>query len=165
MQMTNEQKEKIIELRKLGIGYRSIALAMNISRDKVRYFCRTKGLDGYGKNIKEKEDVCKNCGEKINQGPIKGRRKTYCSIECKREWEEKHPKMYQHVCYYCEKEFESRVKHAVFCCHKCYIQDRFWRDEDIEIVIKYLREGTPVPKAPGWIKDLIAGRMCRQANK
>jgi len=29
MQMTNEQKEKIIELRKLGIGYRSIAVLAN----------------------------------------------------------------------------------------------------------------------------------------
>ncbi len=28
--MTNEQQEKIIELRKLGIGYRSIATAMNM---------------------------------------------------------------------------------------------------------------------------------------
>ena len=48
--MTNEQKEKIIELRKLGIGYRSIATAMNMSRDKVRNFCKAQGLDGYGKS-------------------------------------------------------------------------------------------------------------------
>lgn len=53
--MTNEQKEKIIELRKLGIGYRSIATAMNMSRDKVRNFCKAQGLDGYGKN-NEKAD-------------------------------------------------------------------------------------------------------------
>lgn len=51
MQMNNEQKEKIIELRKLGIGYRSIANAMDLSRDKVRSFCKAQGLDGYAKTI------------------------------------------------------------------------------------------------------------------
>lgn len=43
MQMTNEQKEKIIKLRKLGIGYRSIATAMDLSRDSVRNFVRVEG--------------------------------------------------------------------------------------------------------------------------
>lgn len=94
--MTNEQKEKIIELRKLGIGYRSIATVMSMSRDKVRNFCKAQGLDGYGKNNKEAEEkaireLCKNCGKRINQKPIKGRPKTFCSKECKKEWEFKHP--------------------------------------------------------------------------
>lgn len=51
MQMTNEQKEKIIELRKLGIGYRSIATAMDLSRDSVRNFCKSRGLDGFGAGL------------------------------------------------------------------------------------------------------------------
>jgi len=46
--MTNEQKEKIIELRKLGISYHSIATVMDLSRDSVRNFCKSQGLDGYG---------------------------------------------------------------------------------------------------------------------
>lgn len=72
MQMTNEQQEKIIELRKLGIGYRSIATAMNISRDKVRNFCKAQWLDRYGKNNKKAEEekvireLCKICGKRIN---------------------------------------------------------------------------------------------------
>lgn len=41
--MTNEQKEKIIELRKLGIGYLSIAAAMDMSRYSVRNFVRVGG--------------------------------------------------------------------------------------------------------------------------
>jgi len=60
--------------------------------------------------------------------------------------------------YYCGKKFESKVKTADFCCHKCYIRDRFWHDEDIETVIKHLRKGTPVPKTPRWIKDLIKSK-------
>lgn len=50
MQMANEQKAKIIELRKLGIGYRSIATAMDLSRDSVRNFCKSRGLDGFGQD-------------------------------------------------------------------------------------------------------------------
>ena len=131
MQMTNEQKEKIIELRKLGIGYRSIATAMNMSRDKVRNFCKAQGLDGYGKNNEKADgektirELCKNCGKRINKRPIKGRPKTYCTIECKKEWEVKHPILYPHECYYCGKKFESKAKNADFYCHKCYIRDRF----------------------------------------
>lgn len=98
--MTNEQKEKIIELRKLDICYRSITTAMNMYRDKVRNFCKAQGLDGYGKNNNK-------------------------------EWEVKHPILYRHVCYYCGKNFESKAKSAEFCCHKYYIPNGFWRDEDI----------------------------------
>ena len=169
--MTDKQREKIIELRKLGIGYRSIATAMNMSRDKVRNFCKAQGLDGYGKNNKKADgektirELCKNCGRQINKKPIKGRPKTYCSIECKKEWEVKHPILYPHEYYYCGKKFESKAKNADFCCHKCYIRDRFWRNEDIETVIKHLRKGTPIPIAAGWVKDLIAGRECRHLGK
>lgn len=53
--MTNEQKGKIIELRKIGIGYRSIAGAMDLSRDAVRNFCKAQGLDGYGEDVKKKK--------------------------------------------------------------------------------------------------------------
>lgn len=144
---------------------------MNISRDKVRNFCKAQGLDGYGKsNIKSEEDkvirdLCKNCGRRINQKPIKGRPKIYCYKDCKKEWEVKHLTLYQHLCYYCGKKFEIKSKSADFCCHKCYIRDRFWRDEDIETVVKHLRKGTPISKAPRWVKDLIGGRECRQSGE
>ena len=65
---------------------------MNMFRDEVRNFCKAQGLDGYGKNNKKSEgkaiiELCKNCGERINQNQIKGRPKRYCSKECKNEWE------------------------------------------------------------------------------
>lgn len=146
--MTNEQKEKIIELRKLGIGYRSIATAMDLSRDSVRNFCKSRGLDGFGQDYSKPKpekvirEHCKNCGKRINQKKLKGRPKTYCSIECKREWEYKNPIIYQHACYYCGVEFENKSKSGNYCCRRCYIRDRFWRDEDIEMWSSILkREG------------------------
>lgn len=164
MEMNDEQKDKIVELRKIGIGYRSIAVALDLSRDKVRNFCKAQELDEYGAEIKKKKsddnyskEFCKNCGVRINEKPTGGRPKAYCSQKCKRKWEENHPQMYQHVCYYCGKNFESRVSHANFCSTKCYIRDRFWRKEDVEEVVKCLEKGTPIPNAPGWIKNLIMG--------
>lgn len=169
--MTKEQKAKIIELRKMGIGYRSIATAMGLSRDIVRYHCKAQGLDGYGaevqKKIKEKpqtKDFCKNCGERINKNHTTGRPKTYCSIKCKREWENNHPIIYQHDCYYCGKSFESRAANANFCCHKCYIRDRFYKKEDIAEVIKCLEKGVAVSNTPGWIKDLIMGKKYKKID-
>lgn len=164
MQMTDEQKDKITELRKIGIGYRSIAAALDLSRDTVRYFCKAQGLDGYGAEIKKKKvdviyskEFCKNCGKRINKKPTGGRPKAYCSDMCKRKWQETHPMMYQHVCYYCGHDFESRASQANFCSTKCYIRDRFWRKEDVEEVVRHLGEETPIQNAPGWIKNLIMG--------
>lgn len=32
-------------------------------------------------------------------------------------------------CAYCGQPFHARDKH-VYCCHACYIRDRFWREEE-----------------------------------
>lgn len=99
--MTNEQKEKIIELRKLGTGYRRIDTTMDISRDSVRSFCKSQGLDGYGQDyIKPKPEKvirenCKNCRKQTNQKRLKERPKTYFSTEDKRDWKHKNPIIYK----------------------------------------------------------------------
>ena len=162
--MINEQKEKIEELRKIGIGYRSIAMALNLSRDIVRNYCKAQGLDGNGTEIKKKKpdekfskEFCKNCGKRINEKSTGGRPKIFCSTKCKRAWEKIHPIMHKHICYYCEKEFESRASQANFCSRKCHIRNRFWRKEDVAEVVKCLEKGIPVQNAPGWIKNLIMG--------
>ncbi len=75
--MTNEKKEKIIGLRKLGIVYRSIATGMDLTRDSVRNFCKSRGLDGFGQDYSKPKpekvvrEHCKNCGKRINQKKLK----------------------------------------------------------------------------------------------
>ncbi len=32
-------------------------------------------------------------------------------------------------------------------------------------MIRHLRKGTPIPNVPGWVKELIAGRECRQSGE
>lgn len=41
--MKKEEINKIAELRKIGIEYRSIASAMGLSRDVIRYRAQKKG--------------------------------------------------------------------------------------------------------------------------
>ena len=45
--MTQDQADRIRELRISGEGYRSIASQVGLSRDIVRNYCKTHGLDGY----------------------------------------------------------------------------------------------------------------------
>ena len=47
--MTEEQKQMIVRLRNVGLGYRKIAIVLELSRDKVRNYCKAIGLDGYAK--------------------------------------------------------------------------------------------------------------------
>lgn len=95
--MTDNQAKQIRELRMKGVGYRSIASVVGLTRDVIRNFCKHKGLDGYAsslnKNIKEQMqigDVCYNCAKKITL-PATGRPKKFCSDECRREWWKSHP--------------------------------------------------------------------------
>lgn len=162
--MKKEQIEKIAELRKIGIGYRSIAAAMGLSRDAVRYHSKVLGLDGYADDVKKNpnqeqssKEFCKNCKDPINGDRKSGRRRTYCSSICKKEWESDNPCYYDHDCYYCGKQFKSRAVAANFCSHKCYIRNRFYRKEDLKEIMTYLEKDLPVPNAPGWIKAFILG--------
>lgn len=119
--MTEQQAKQIREMREQGIGYRSIALTVGLSRDIVRNFCKSRGLSGYGsaltKNIQEQVmlgKACLYCGKEMKQLDT-GRPKKFCSDKCRREWWKGHPErinrkesaMYPAVCVRCGKEFLS----------------------------------------------------------
>lgn len=54
--MTEEQKQTIERLRNVGLGYRKIGIVLDLSRDKVRNYCKANGLDGYAKKcLQDKE--------------------------------------------------------------------------------------------------------------
>ena len=95
--MTEQQAKQIREMREQGIGYRSIALTVGLSRDIVRNFCKSRGLSGYGsaltKNIQEQVmlgKACLYCGKEMKQLDT-GRPKKFCSDKCRREWWKGHP--------------------------------------------------------------------------
>lgn len=49
--MTDEQKQRVEELRRQGVGYKLIAKEMDVSRSCIRQYCKKHGLAGYGKCI------------------------------------------------------------------------------------------------------------------
>lgn len=80
----------------MGLGYRKVGSALDLPRDKVRYYCKANGLDGYAKKHlqsrggKQMEVVCANgvcrqCGKPLEE-KSSGRKQIYCSDECRRLW-------------------------------------------------------------------------------
>lgn len=165
--MTEEQKQEAERLRRLGWGYRTIATALNVTRDQVRCYCRKIGLDDYrhGK-ITEKPELpvtcgdgiitCKNCGAFLEQ-PVTGRRRKFCCERCRREWDNRNVvlKIYEHKCAYCGKTFKSKASRQRYCNRECYERDRFWREEDAEKIALCLKERKRPSVVPRWVLKLL----------
>jgi len=163
--MTDAQRHKIKSMRFQGFGYMQIAKVTGLSRDSIRGYCVRNGLNGFAKDliteyriILEEEfefELCPNCGKKIEQTKI-GRKRKYCSMDCKRVWDKTHRKPYALCCDYCGKEFKSLgIKGRKYCCNDCYIKDRFWRNEDAAEVAKQILEFKKVSRLPKWLKELL----------
>ena len=143
--MTDIQAKQIREFRMKGVGYKAIASVLGLSRDSVRNYCKSHGLDGYASevaaNIQEQtqmEITCPRCGQVIEQPNI-GRKRKFCSEKCRREWWAAHPEesrkkeaaFYEKTCVYCGQHFTVYGnKNRRYCSHECYVHDRFWREEE-----------------------------------
>lgn len=139
--MTSYQQRQVREFRRKGVGYRAIAAVVGVSRDEVRNYCKSRGLDGLGDEVMakaKKERFCQQCNKKLP--PHKsGRVSKYCSDECRQKWWSAHQDAvarseeatYQLVCQYCGQTFSSYGnKKRKYCDPNCYIRDRFWRYEE-----------------------------------
>lgn len=139
MAVTAYQERRIRELRQRGIGYRTIAAELGIGRDTVRNFCTSHDLNGVAAaRLFTPANVCPCCGGEILQ-PHRGRRRRFCSDACCRKWWAAHPDAIRRSpeaqrrleCAYCGKAFTVYGNAPRrYCCHNCYIRDRFWRTED-----------------------------------
>lgn len=142
--MTKEQKLQIAKLRAEGYGYIRIAQALGVSENTVKSFCRRNNLTNKAKVDIAKMQVrvangvyyCKCCGVSVEQNP--GRKeKKFCSDKCRMEWWNnnldmvKRKALYEFTCPHCKKQFmvygNSRRK---YCCHECYVADRFGGGRD-----------------------------------
>ena len=130
--MTNQQKEKIANLRLKGLSYTEIADRLNVSRAAVVSFCRRNDLQASQPDT----DVCRECGSALVQTPGMKRR-VFCSAGCRVRWWKAHPERlsgkatYHFVCKKCVKPFSAygNAKRK-YCCHECYIEDRFGGGKD-----------------------------------
>lgn len=124
--MTDEQRKRIIALRREGAGYGRIATELNLSINTVKSFCRRNSLVA-----QTGEGVCEMCGKPIHQNP-KRKRKRFCSDACRNKWWNAHLNLvkrkavYTFTCPTCGKEFTTYGnRHRKFCSHACYIAHRF----------------------------------------
>ena len=139
MAVTAYQERRIRELRQRGAGYRTIAAELGISRDTVRNFCTSHALSGIAADQSfGPANVCPCCGGAIVQ-PHRGRPRRFCSDACCRKWWAAHPDAIHQgpeaqrrlKCAYCGKAFIVYGNaQRRYCCHNCYIRDRFWRAEE-----------------------------------
>ena len=130
--MTEEQKRKVSDLRRAGMGYTETARLAGVSRDAVRSFCRRNGLAGEMAAVQE-TDVpgCRECGKPLQQ--TEGMKpRVFCCGECRVKWWHEHPEkikqraVYSFTCAGCGKAFtaygNSKRK---YCSHECYVRNRF----------------------------------------
>ena len=127
--MTNEQKDRIIELRNAAISFAKISEMIGIPKETIKSFCRRNGMTAPTKKS-DAADVCRNCGTSIIQNP-KARKKVFCSPKCRETWWRKHPlplntAAYAHICAQCGKTFAAYGNTTKkYCSHACYITARF----------------------------------------
>lgn len=131
------QEQKIEQLRSQGLGYKAIALQLDLPRDTVRNYCRTHDLENDAPSDTLPR-VCLQCGKVIPIGVSAGRKK-FCSDACRWKWWGAHAadkgrpmgNQQESTCPNCGKTFYAyRSKGRRYCSHACYIRDRFWRMED-----------------------------------
>ena len=134
--MTEEQKRKVSDLRRAGMGYTETARLAGVSRDAVRSFCRRNGLAG--KTAEDgptegqaQEGCCRECGKPLQQKEGVKRR-VFCSRECREKWWHGHPDqirqraVYSFTCAGCGQPFTAYGNAGrKYCSHECYIRTRF----------------------------------------
>lgn len=125
--MTSNEREKIKELRNLGLGYKKTAKEMSLTISAVRCVCSSLTED------KKLNGNCKNCGLKIKS--IKGKKKKiFCSDKCRMQWWNSHIKevkkaYYTIVCKCCGEAFKAYGNNQrIYCSHNCYIKNKSNKD-------------------------------------
>jgi transposase len=133
--VTGEQKRNIQDMRRQGLSYSQIADSLSLSVNTVKSFCRRNNLSVHNasndtENKADKEH-CKQCDRRLEQTP-NSKPKVFCSDQCRHAWWSAHrdrlnrKAVYHLTCAYCGRVFDSYGnKTRKYCCHACYIKDRF----------------------------------------
>ena len=115
--MTDRQEEQVRRMKAGGCGYVKIARELGLSENTVKSFCRRKGLNGAADTADGDKRNCLCCGTQVMQNP--GRKvKKFCSDKCRNAWWNSH-----------QDRVERRAHYGnagrKYCCHACYVADRF----------------------------------------
>ena len=140
--MTLFQKEQVERMRSEGKSYSKIAACLGLSENTIKSYCQRNNLGGFFVTEKEPDreskNLCKNCGESIEQLPGRKTRK-FCSDKCRMTWWNSHTEevakksIYHLECQGCNKPFESYGnKNRKYCTHNCYISNRFMKRVELK---------------------------------
>lgn len=110
------------------MSYGDISIALGITRNTIKSFCRRNCISGAVENDGHK---CQCCGKPVAQNP--GRKeKKFCSDRCRNTWWNRNldkvnrKANYRIICACCKKEFISYGNaNRKYCSHECYVEDRF----------------------------------------
>ena len=132
--MTDNERNRVIELQHKGYGYKRIASAIGLPVNTVKSFCFRHPIRD--DEILKSKGLCRNCRTPIEQTPHK-RKKLFCSDSCRMAWWNAHPEKVKRKAYYtltcrcCGKQFESYGNvHRQFCSRSCYAQFRKKEEAD-----------------------------------
>ena len=128
--MTDEQKQQIIALRRMGQDMAGDAAQLQLSINTVKSFCRRHSLVA-----KSEASVCEQCGKPIEQNPGR-KRKRFCCDDCRNKWWNAHLELVKrkgslHI--YLSglpkgrNSWSTATAIGKFCSHACYIAYRFRR--------------------------------------
>lgn len=127
--MTNEQKEQILAYKRDGFGYKKIGQLTCLSENTIKSFCKRNKTKE--KQIDVQDGTCPCCGKAI-QVSTRRKQKKFCSDKCRMKWWNEHLDLvnkkanYEFICACCKKPFTAYGNaHRKYCCHECYIEDRF----------------------------------------
>lgn len=138
--LTQEAKNIIKEMREQGAAFPTIAARLGMKRDTVKIYCYRHGIQPPSADTtpadSSPENRCVCCGGKLPPH-IKGKQRRFCSDACRHRWwsqnRSEHPtkSTYLVTCSHCGKVFSSYDPDRKYCCHPCYINDRFgeWNDD------------------------------------
>ena len=125
--MTAEQQRRIRMLRKEGIGYKRIAVELNLSLNTVKSFCRRDkecGLETEEQTVFTGPQ-CQNCGKVIHLTDGK-RERRFCSGACRvAYWRSQAAPRGEKKCLECGTVLKGHDASRKYCCHACYIAHRF----------------------------------------
>lgn len=123
--------ETVKVLRQAGYSYQAIADQLRLSVNTVKSYCQRNGLGGI--QSKEKPDIiCLECHQVME---ATNRKQRFCCNVCRQDWWNSHldkvnrKAYYDFTCKQCGKDFQAYGdKDRIYCCHHCYILDRFGGD-------------------------------------
>lgn len=130
--------KQVQSLREAGYSYSRIAAVLGVPKNSVKSYCNRFGIHLGPRDPDSSVDGilhCKQCGLVIESGYQSTGRK-FCSTECRMRWWNAHRDRATSktarvtVCANCKKVFRSYIsEHRKYCCHACYIADRFGRGD------------------------------------